>query len=548
LQAARSWGNLALERQEWTEAVEAFDYGLEAANQLNHTQVLRHSNAVWLHEAQGLSTCAAYALARIGDLARAVMVVENGRTRLLFEALESERAGLERLGELGHSDLFDRYKRAEAHLQELVQADKYAAGDAVFSALRTAHEELNAAIAAIRQVPGYGDFFVTPAFEEIQQVAISDTPLVYLITTPVGSLALFVLGVPELGHVKAFSEIVTPVWLNFTSEELRHLLHGYLAGLLDKKNLQDSLDKVLSVLGEKLMTSVVTHLRGVDAKGAVLIPGGLVGLLPLHAALVEINGQRSSVLDEFTISYAPSAYLLSVSRRRSQEWSRQSPSLLAVLDPTSDLPFARTEGEAIAKLFDTKAVLVGTMATSEAVLAKAEGFRYLHFACHGFYNWINATESALILADGAAFTLETISRLDLHSARLVTLAASQTALTDFQNVPDEYIGLATGFLQVGAAAVVSTLWDVSDLSTMLLMEQFYKNHLRGMGLPEALQKAQLWLRELTAQEVAEYMEAEQLEMSSNPMATIRHRFILMAPDSRPFAPPFYWAGFVLTGI
>ena len=51
--------------------------------------------------------------------------------------------------------------------------------------------------------------------------------------------------------------------------------------------------------------------------------------------------------------------------------------------------------------------------------------------------------------------------------------------------PDECLGPPAGFLQAGAPAVVSTLWPVSDLSTMLLIERFYQLHIKdGQDLPE----------------------------------------------------------------
>jgi CHAT domain-containing protein len=53
-------------------------------------------------------------------------------------------------------------------------------------------------------------------------------------------------------------------------------------------------------------------------------------------------------------------------------------------------------------------------------------------------------------------------------------------------------------MQLGAAGVVGTLWEVDDLATALFMAKFYDLHLDG-GLPPAtaLKQAQAWLREAT---------------------------------------------------
>jgi len=56
----------------------------------------------------------------------------------------------------------------------------------------------------------------------------------------------------------------------------------------------------------------------------------------------------------------------------------------------------------------------------------------------------------------APLTLAEIINLRL-SARLVGLSACETGIFALRHSPDEYIGLPTGFLQGGAAGVISSL-------------------------------------------------------------------------------------------
>ena len=74
---------------------------------------------------------------------------------------------------------------------------------------------------------------------------------------------------------------------------------------------------------------------------------------------------------------------------------------------------------------------------------------------------------------------------------------------------DEYVGLPAGFLQAGAPCVVSTLWAVDDMSTALLMERFYQQHLdEGLSPSRALRAAQRWLRgEVDRPSMIEYIES-----------------------------------------
>jgi CHAT domain-containing protein len=287
----------------------------------------------------------------------------------------------------------------------------------------------------------------------------------------------------------------------------------------------------------------------------LLIPQGGLGLLPLHAVWREVDGESRAFLDDWSVTYAPSGYVQSVSQRRLVEEGRHGQTLLAVVNPTKDLQWTPAEGEALAALFGEAATaLKGESATKEAVIDAAGGQNYLHFSCHGFYHWGEAMRSGLVLAGGEHLTLaEIISRMNLGAARLVTLSACETGLTEFRQSPDEYLGLPAGFLQAGAPAAVSTLWAVDDLSTMLLMERFYRLHIQeGLEISPALREAQLWLRDVTARELRERFTEERLKLIGVRMApdAVLHgyeRFVAMEDDARPFAHPYYWAAFTFAG-
>jgi CHAT domain-containing protein len=236
---------------------------------------------------------------------------------------------------------------------------------------------------------------------------------------------------------------------------------------------------------------------------------------------------------------------------------RHQRTLLAVVNPTKDLTYTPIEGEQVIKLFgeDVSHSLTEDEATPTAVRQALGGRSYLHFSCHGFYAWGEAMQSGLLLAGGQRLTLaEIISHFNLDAARLVTLSACETGLTEFQQSPDEYLGLPAGFLQAGAPGVVSTLWAVDDLSTMLLMERFYQHHLQdGLEIAASLRQAQLWLREVTAGELADRFSAEGEAILSSPRMPAEvvseqyRRFATLPPDDRPFAHPYYWAAFTFSG-
>ena len=143
------------------------------------------------------------------------------------------------------------------------------------------------------------------------------------------------------------------------------------------------------------------------------------------------------------------------------------------------------------------------------------------------------------MAHDETLTLRDLLDLKLQGLRLAVLSACETGIPG-TNLPDEVISLPTGLLQAGAAGVVSSLWSVADLSTMVLLSRFYELW-RNQNLPPAtaLRQAQLWLRDSTGPELAPYLQQSHPDLAAK---------FAQAPDQRPFAHPFHWAAFTYTGV
>ncbi|MBB5498631.1 CHAT domain-containing protein [Paraburkholderia sp. MM5384-R2] len=316
----------------------------------------------------------------------------------------------------------------------------------------------------------------------------------------------------------------------------------------------DAIEFSGEALWVRLVSAIAQELDQLKVQHILFMVQGRLGLLPLHAAWRNVGGEKRYLIDEYSISYVPSISTLRLGKSRLYQTRRVGRTLFAAINPTCDLPYAPVEGEQLECLFgaDNSTVICGDRATVEEV--KRADAHYVHFACHGLYAWNQPMQSRLYLASAEPLTLgEIIADMDLGSSRLVTLSACETGLADIFRSPDEYLGLSTGFLQAGSPAVVSTLWSVNDLSTMLLMEQFYKLHLRGLAIPDALRGAQIWLRSISASELAQrFAEHEDAHLMHTRMdlATASEsftRFAAMNDSERPFAHPFYWAAFAFTG-
>jgi len=549
LRSARNWGEWAARRKAWAEAARGYAYGSQAMDRLYRAQLSRRSKETWLRTAPRLSLQAAYALARCGELGEAVLALERGRTRLLSETLDRDRADLESLRAVS-PDLYQRYCAAAGRIARLESAElssQPGSWDARAAyAMRAARADLDQAVDRIRQVGGLAGFLAQPGLEVVQAAVLPGRPLVYLVTTPNGSLALIVRQTTHL--------VIEPVWIDsFTYEGTlwRGWMRAYARLQADERAWLDAMEVDLRQLWADLVGPLVAVLRAKGIQQVVLVPTGLLALLPLHAAWhVGWEGTRSYALDEMAISYAPSARAVAGARGLSAVWTTNR--LLAVKDPDGSLFFAGQEVDAVRAHFPAAMVFRGTDARRDVVLYEAiPQCAVYHFACHGENDWDHPLRSGLRLADGRLTVQDLLAAPGEHRARLVFLSACESGLVGTQ-LPDEVVGLGMAFLEAGASAVVSTLWSVEDISTAILVERFYANWAGSprMHCLQALREAQSWLRRATAQEMRlaeRYRALFEAPGGQNRDAFLAMRYYASHPDEIPFWHPHYWAAFVLWG-
>lgn len=345
--------------------------------------------------------------------------------------------------------------------------------------------ELEEAIAAIRQVPGYEDFLKPPTFNTIRAAA-QEFPLVYIVVTEMGGLALI---------LNTNAAPVTSLWLpNLTESALRSQLVGtdaestassYLGAYSNwRQNQQDehsrevwfnALDNTTRWLWRVLIGSLVETLATVDR--AVLIPVGVLGLLPLHAAWTEdptLPTGRCYAINRITFTYAPNARALKTARAIADHVVSET--LLAIADPqpvsADPLHNAEYEAAVATSMFSQHHILKYTEATRSAILAMLPDYSTLHCSCHGYANLVEPLTGGLAMSNDEVLSLRDLLDLRLTGARLAILSACETGIPG-TTLPDEVISLPVGLLQAGFAGVAASLWSVSDISTTMLMFRFY---------------------------------------------------------------------------
>ena len=186
------------------------------------------------------------------------------------------------------------------------------------------------------------------------------------------------------------------------------------------------------------------------------------------------------------------------------------------------LRFSREEAKQIMKFASRNNSLEAldfSASRANATSTELQNYRIVHFATHGIINSRHAELSGVVLSlvdqngkpQNGFLRLYDIYNMNLK-ADLVVLSACQTALG--RDIKGEgLIGLTRAFMYGGATRVVASLWQADDRGTSVLMSKFYD------GL---------------------------LSRHLSPAAALRSAQIAMLQDKR-WHNPRYWAAFTIQG-
>jgi CHAT domain-containing protein len=356
--------------------------------------------------------------------------------------------------------------------------------------------------------------------------------------------------------------------VDISSQRLTEYVNRYFQEIVNFLHMP-GIEETWQELAEYLIAPVLDDIVGCEM--VYLIPHGLLHYLPLHA--LYINGKR--LIERFPVAYASSVTAIKYTQRKSGERLDSCLSMGFTLNETEKELF-EGEASLVANLFKTGAYLdrdatsrlltnvdrdvihlschgsfdpplyffsidaplveedlnKGVISEESNNMFKTKGLSLSEYATiikedddtweitdgkkiymankeEGVLN-IYALTSGLFLSDGM-LTVKDIFSMNIK-ANMLVLSACQTGLNE-QKPGDELIGLTRAFLYSGTRSIMVSLWSVSAVSTVKLMESFY-NKIKNekMSKAEALQKAQ----------------------------------IEMMRDER-YAHPYYWAPFILIG-
>ena len=468
---------------------------------------------------------AALVLASGGDrVARALGLLETGRGILLSQALEthSDLTELRRQ----HPALATRFAELRDHLDQpagdSAPAGTLASGTSLAAALpgnaadrQHLAGELTSVLGQIRALEGFGSFGLPPGPDELLSHAAAGPVVTFNVSTHRSdALLLTTAGITCLELPGLAYETLTEQVSSF-HEALRSAFDPD-NGLRQSRAAQGKLLEILGWLWDvaagPVMDALGYHQSPTGTWPRVWwSPGGLLGLLPIHAA--GHHGERAAgdrarrtVMDRVISSWTPTIRALGYAQQHAHGIPGPADRALIVAMPVTpgmpdgELPYAAEEFTRVHALLPAPVVLAepgiphsGSLdiPTKANVLAHLPECSIAHFLCHGFSDPADPSKSLLLLHDhdSAPLTVASLAPVELGRAQLAYLSACDTALTGTDELIDEAIHLTTAFQLAGFPHVIGTLWEIKDQFAIAMAETFYATLRTNAGALETSQAA-----------------------------------------------------------
>jgi len=255
------------------------------------------------------------------------------------------------------------------------------------------------------------------------------------------------------------------------------------------------LNELHALLGD-IGSSVADALRPLGIRRLIISPVRPFDQLPLHAAPVDGSRTLVDVFDEVT--YAPSLRVLSAARRTRSP--RRGPDSVVIAAHGVNLAGAQAEVALLRQLYPQASVLQAADATLAKVLRTLRTATLLHVACHSRFTedrWANSLELAASDdgSDGSLTVADVLASPFFPQLRLVTLNSCRSGVhRDAGYGLHSPRGLDAAFFARGANAVVSTLWEVGDITSFAFGTALHLALRRGATAAAAYRHAVEFIR------------------------------------------------------
>jgi hypothetical protein len=361
-------------------------------------------------------------------------------------------------------------------------------------------EEFTAILGRIRELEGFGSFGLPPTIEEL----VAEAALGPVVVFNVSAFRCDALVVTGEGVISVALPDLTYDAVVDRADDFHQAVSVAADRDVDpeySRGPEAGLDRILEWLWDTAAAPVLRALgyhnqppRGAAWPRVWWAPGGLLGLLPVHAAGYHTDAagdpRRRTVMDRVISSYTPTVRALRYARQAASRPTIKPRALIVAMPTTpgvsAPLDNARAEADRIAARLPGSVVLVEPdlpshdlehVPTKANVLTHLPGCPIAHFACHGESDPTDPSKSLLLLHDhhSEPLTVGSLAPVRLDHAQLAYLSACHTASVRAAALLDEAIHLASAFQLAGYPHVIGTLWQIADAIAVNVADSFYSN-------------------------------------------------------------------------
>lgn len=270
----------------------------------------------------------------------------------------------------------------------------------------------------------------------------------------------------------------------------------YYGALTSGKNISDyNLDsQLVGILKEKDLSNISNF---------IIIPDGELTQFPFEA----LKYDGAQLIEKYNISYEYSSAFLfddrdyTIDRSLAAFASDYSSSTFDLLHQNTnygeegihlaELKYTLDEVDIANKLLNGL-IFKNDKATKANFEANCNNNKILHLALHGVINNEIPDQSALVFDskdNDHLLTASEIYNMDMNN-NLTILSACNTGVGPVR-VGDGVRSMARSFIHAGSQSVITSLWEISDVTTKKILESFYSYLNDGKSKAEALRLAKL---------------------------------------------------------
>ncbi|MDB9497067.1 tetratricopeptide repeat protein [Spirulina major CS-329] len=423
-------------------------------------------------------------------------------------------------------------------------------------AIELAEERRNALLQSQLNPDWDGQILPPPTYSQMQQLLTEETGLLYWHISPASITLFVVLHRQPLQVIQGNYDQLSQFrdwWQQWSSLEFVSEQHSQQPE--DDQHWRNQLLPRLAELGEILQLAQVWERLPEDLTHLIIVPHQELHLVPLHLA---INHPQFDHL-AYVVTYLPSVQMgLTLLQHQHDHPLPAVRSLLTIAGSAGVSPHATTEVAIVAQFFEHHSIDPGQATPTQVQSALATAVELCHFAGDAWWDGTWGETSGLQLANDRQVAIAQLKHLDAPTPPFVCLSGHWLQLGPDFRLDLEGLGFPTVFLHQGSSHVVVSLWPVGEISTALLMGYMYALLKDNITPAIALHQSQNWLQTLTYQDLLHHYETllkhlthaappglDHLKIAQNLAQAKAER---LGPTICPYAHPYYWAGFTITGL